>query len=82
MICKKTKDEPASCPDRKEILEIIETTQKFSLFSTDGAIVSSYANHVAFIIDQNFAEKSKQTTITDYFSIRDDWSLEFVTKCF
>ena len=25
-------------PDRKEILQIIETMQKFSLFSTDGAI--------------------------------------------
>ena len=35
----KTEADPAYCPDRKEILQIIETIQKFSLFSTDGAIV-------------------------------------------
>ena len=62
MICKKTEDEPAYCPDRNELLQIIETMQKFSLFSKDGAIVQSYANHVAYIIDQHFAEKSRQTT--------------------
>ena len=39
LICKKTEYDSASCPDRKEILQIIETMQKFSLFSTDGAIV-------------------------------------------
>ena len=49
----------------KELLQIIETMQKFSLFSKDGAIVQSYANHVACIIDQHFAEKSRQTTVRD-----------------
>ena len=63
----KTEDEPVYCPDRNELLQIIETMQKFSLFSKDGTIVQSYANHVAGIIDQHFAEKSRQTTIRDYF---------------
>ena len=82
MICKKTEDEPVYCPDRKENLQIIEIMQKFWLFLIDGAIVESYANHVACIIDQHFAEKSSQTTIRDYFPIRDHSSLEFVAKCF
>ena len=70
MICNKTEDEPAYYPNRKEILQIFDTMQKFSLFSMDGAVVQSYANHVACIIDQHFAEKNRQTTIRDYFPIR------------
>ena len=35
-----------------EPLQIIKTMQKFSLFSKDGAIVQSYANHVARITDR------------------------------
>ena len=54
-----------------KLSQIIETMQKFSLFSKDGEIVQSYANHVACIIDQHFEEKSRQTTIRDYFPIRD-----------
>ena len=37
------------------------------MFSKDGAIVQSYANDVARIIDQHFAEKNRPTTIRDYF---------------
>ena len=54
-------------PDRNELLQIIETMQKFSLFSKDGAVVQSHVNHAARIIEQHFAEKSRQTTIRDYF---------------
>ena len=46
-----------------ELLQIIKTMQKFSLLSKDGAIVQSYANHVARIIDQHFAEKSRQAQL-------------------
>ena len=46
-----------------ELLQIIKTMQKFSLFSKDGAIVQSYANHVAHIIDQHFPEKSRQAQL-------------------
>ena len=57
LICKKTEDEPAYCPDRNELLQIIETMQKLPLFSKDGAIVQSYTNCIARIIDQHFSEK-------------------------
>ena len=40
-----TEDEPVYCLDRNELLQVIETMQKFSLFSEDGAIVQSYENH-------------------------------------
>ena len=62
-----TEDEPVYCLDSNEFLQIIKTMQKFSLSSKDGAIAQSYANHVARIIDQHFAEKSRQTTVRDYF---------------
>ena len=31
----------------------------------------SYVNHIACLIDQHLTEKSRQTTIGDYFPIRD-----------
>ena len=46
-----TKDEPAYCHERCELLRIIETMQKFSLFSNNSAIGQSFANHVLRIID-------------------------------
>ena len=46
-----TEDEPVYCTNRNELLQIIETMQKF-LFSKDGTIVQSHANHAARIIDQ------------------------------
>ena len=52
-----TEDEPAYCPDRNELLQIIVTMQKLSLFSKNGTIVQSYASHVARIIDQHFTEE-------------------------
>ena len=35
-----TKDEPAYCPERCDLLQIIETMQKFSLFSNNSAMVN------------------------------------------
>ena len=52
-----------------ELLQIIQTMQKFALFSKDGAIVQSYANHVARIIDQHFAEKSRQAQLEIIFQL-------------
>ena len=64
-----------------ELLQIIKTMQKFSLFSKDGAIVQSYANYVARIIDQHFAEKSRQAQLEVIFQL-EIIRLEFVKKCF
>ena len=63
----KTENEPLYCTDRNKLLPFIRTTQKFSLFSRHRAIVQSYLNHAACIIDQHFADKSRQTTIRGYF---------------
>ena len=41
-----TEDKLVYCPDRDELLRVIETMQNFSLFSEDGAIVQSYENRV------------------------------------
>ena len=60
-----TEDEPVHCPNRNELLQIIETMQKFSLFSKDGAIIQS--SNMTRIIDKHFEGKSRQTTIRDYF---------------
>ena len=65
MVCDaiKTEDEHACCRDRNELFQIIKTMEKFSLFSKNGAIAQSYVNHAARIIDQTFAEKSRQTIL-------------------
>ena len=55
----KTADEPVYCSDRNGLLQVIETVQKFFLFSKDGAIVQSHANHVARINDRRKASKEK-----------------------
>ena len=46
------------CPDRKELLQIIETIQIFSLFSNNGALVQTCSNYLTRIIDQHVVEKS------------------------
>ena len=53
-------DKPVYCPNRNELFQIIETMQKFSLFSKDSAIVQCHMNRVARITDEYFAEKSRQ----------------------
>ena len=65
MVCDaiKIEDELACCRDRNELFQIIKTMEKFSLFSKNGAIAQSYVNHAARIIDQTFAEKSRQTIL-------------------
>ena len=70
-----TEDDPVYYPDSNELLQIIKTMQKFSLFSKDSAVVQSYVNHVAGIIDKNSTEKSRQKRIRYFFS-------NFVKKCF
>ena len=37
----KTDDDPVNCPDRNELLQIIDTMQRISLFSKDDVIVPS-----------------------------------------
>ena len=60
-------DDPVECPDRRELLQMVDLMHRFSLFSKEGEIVQSYANHVGRILDKHFADSRKQTTIHDYF---------------
>ena len=46
----KTEEKPVYFHNRNKLLQIVESMQKFSLFSKDDAVVRSYANHVATII--------------------------------
>ena len=60
-----TEDEPVYWPDKNKRLQIIETMQKFSLFSKDCSIF-----HESCCCDfaaEDFAEKNRQTTIRYYF---------------
>ena len=55
----KTVDEPVYCPNKNELLKIVQNMKKISLFLKGSAIVQSYVNRVACIIDQHFPEKSR-----------------------
>ena len=70
----KTDDEPVYYPTKKEVLQFMETMQKYSkyLFSKDGTIVQIL---LLQSYDQHFMKKSRQTTNYRLF-------LEFVKKCF
>ena len=70
----KTEDEPVYYPTKKEVLQFMETMQKYSkyLFSKDDTIVQIL---LLQSYDQHFMKKSRQTTNYRLF-------LEFVKKCF
>ena len=58
-----TEGEPVYCLNRNQLSKITEATQSILVFK-DGAIVQSYANHGAHIIDHHLKkEKSRQITI-------------------
>ena len=52
-----------------KLLQIIETMQKFLLFSKDSAIVQSYVKHDARIINQHVVEKSRQAQLEIIFQL-------------
>ena len=52
-----------------KLLQIIETMQKFLLFSKDSAIVQSYVKHDACIINQHVVEKSRQAQLEIIFQL-------------
>ena len=52
-----------------KLLQIIETMQKFLLFSKDSAIVQSYVKHDVCIIDQHVVEKSRQAQLEIIFQL-------------
>ena len=61
-------DEPVKCPDKNELLQVIETLQRFSLFLDKGDTIQSYASRIESQVDQHFAKKKKQTSIRDFLN--------------
>ena len=60
-------DEPVKCPDKNELLQVIETLQRFSLFLGKADKIQSYASRIQNQVDQHFAKKKKQAFIRDFF---------------
>ena len=52
-------DEPEKCPDKNELLQVIETLQRFSLFLDKGDTIQSYASRIESQVDQHFTNKKK-----------------------
>ena len=62
-------DEPVKCPDKNELLRVIETLQKFSLVLDKGDTIQSYASRTGSQVDQHFAKrKKKQESIRDFLN--------------
>ena len=61
-------DEPVKCPDKNELLQVIETLERFSLFLDKGDTIQSYASRIESQVDQYFAKKKKQASIRDFLN--------------
>ena len=61
-------DEPVKCPDKNELLQVIETLQRFSLFLEKGDAIQSYASRIESQDNQHFAKKKKQASIRDFLN--------------
>ena len=62
-------DEPAKCPDKNELLQVIQTLQRFSLILDKGDTIQSYASRIESQVDQHFAKKKKKkASIRDFLN--------------
>ena len=52
-------DEPVKCPDKNELLQVIENLQRFSLFLDKGDTIQSYPSRIESQVDQHFTNKKK-----------------------
>ena len=68
-------DEPVNCPDKNELLQVIEALQRFSLFLDKADTIQSYASPIESQIDQHFAKK-KQASIRDFLSKKKNLNCE------
>ena len=65
----KVADEEVKCPDKNELLQVIKTLQRFSLFLDKGDTIQSYASRIEIQVDQHFAKKKKkQESIRDFLN--------------
>ena len=61
-------DEPVKCSDKNELLQGIETLQRFSLFQDKGDTIQSYTSRIESHVHQHFAKKKKQASIRDFLN--------------
>ena len=62
-------DEPVKCPNKNQLLQVIETLQRFLLFLDNGDTIQSYASRIESQVDQHFAKKKKkQASIRDFLN--------------
>ena len=61
-------DEPVKCLDKNELLQVIETLQRFSLFLDKGDTIQYYASPIERQVDQHFAKEKKQASIKDFLN--------------
>ena len=62
-------DEQVKCPDKNELLQVIKTLQRFSLFLDKGDTIQSYASHIEIQVNQHFAKKKKKLeSIRDFLN--------------
>ena len=61
-------DEPVKCPNKNQLLQVIETLQRFSLFLDKGDTIQSYASRIESQVDQHFAKKKKSASIRDFLN--------------
>ena len=59
-------DEPVKCPDKNELLQVIETLQRFSLFLDKGDTIQSYASCIERRRSKEEAKKKKQASIREF----------------
>ena len=52
----------------KELLQVIETLQRFSLFLDKGDKIQSYASRTESQVNQHFAKKKNQASIRDFLN--------------
>ena len=64
----KVADEPVKCPEKYELLQVIKTLQRFSLFLDKGDTIQSYASRIESQVDQHFAQKKKQASIWSFLN--------------
>ena len=61
-------DELVKCPDKNELLKVIETLQRFSLVIDKGDTIQFYVSRTESQVDQHFAKKKKQASIRDFLN--------------
>ena len=62
-------DEPVKCPDKNELLQVIQTLQRFSLFLDKGDTIQSYTSRIESQVYQYYAKKKKkQAFIRDFLN--------------